>query len=649
MPTGKPSQKHAPPLQAQLHALDTHCFIFQTRLIDTLDALDQLQRNHTQELDQLHTHTQALRARYRAAKARAKAAETERDQWREDVARLVEKVEIANDTRVLPHARIHLPYPLGSSSSPPTRPATNQRCEVPLASPPSCAEADAKTHIHNDHTTPASYFPSLLTALTADLSAQKHAFTQLQLASDARIATLEAQIARRDVELHNYQPCICNPRPAPSPAHVPIYQGLSKEQTRRVREETAMRQRALAIEVEGLMRKVEVEVGATAETEPRPDPAPDPDSDPPTLSPPRESDSTATVREPPKARHPSPPESPPQPPELPAPLALTHPPAALDSGSSAFQAERDDIAAVLRAAGPDRGDDKESGDETRRDERPKSVLPIEEKCIRLQKSQRALRQELLLVKATASATEEELRKCVRRLEGELKILVGDVFVTRERCMYPNSLLKPNPDQSSTPHLTQAYPSPNTNPHPKNMSSYSNSDAHPNSFTSAPADSPLGEADMELEDVYEGGAGNMLNDTALDEPTNHTQLTVNSPPSPFHSPPIHSTPLAASTRLPPAHSPPLTPPLDPSLTHPPSTVSSSIPHQYLHSAPDVVSHTRAPSAPPSSGTVASRLAHLTSELALARADVAAKGRDIQEVRAQMEVLEVLMRGRREEGG
>lgn len=87
-PSPKSSQS---PVEGYAEALEVHLSNLQTRLAATLDALDELTRNHELELEELHNKAHILRARCQVFKARAKDAEAERDELREGVNKLVEK------------------------------------------------------------------------------------------------------------------------------------------------------------------------------------------------------------------------------------------------------------------------------------------------------------------------------------------------------------------------------------------------------------------------------------------------------------------------------------------------------------------------------------------------------------------------------
>lgn len=78
-------------LESYTEALEVHLSNLQTRLTATLDALDELTRNHELELIEVHDRVHVLHARCQVFKARAKRAETERDELKDGVNKLVEK------------------------------------------------------------------------------------------------------------------------------------------------------------------------------------------------------------------------------------------------------------------------------------------------------------------------------------------------------------------------------------------------------------------------------------------------------------------------------------------------------------------------------------------------------------------------------
>ena len=82
----------------------------------------------------------------------------------------------------------------------------------------------------------------------------------------SQIATLEAQVARREAELYAYKPCSCRSsaasasEPSAPSAHraklQPAGTTLTKAQYQLIEEETSIRQRTLEIEIDGIRRKV---------------------------------------------------------------------------------------------------------------------------------------------------------------------------------------------------------------------------------------------------------------------------------------------------------------------------------------------------------------------------------------------------------
>ena len=87
MPPSPRSQK----FQSYADALEVHLSNLNTRLAATLDALDEITRNHEMELMGLHDQARYLRAKCQMSKSRAKEAEAERDELKADVNKLVEK------------------------------------------------------------------------------------------------------------------------------------------------------------------------------------------------------------------------------------------------------------------------------------------------------------------------------------------------------------------------------------------------------------------------------------------------------------------------------------------------------------------------------------------------------------------------------
>ena len=92
-------------------------------------------------------------------------------------------VEIANDYRVLPHSRMHLPRPLGSSVHIGLRRSLTKdgvNNQELLSPPPQHPQEDIDPLRE-------AYFSSVVALLTAELVTEKQAYAELKRSSDAQV------------------------------------------------------------------------------------------------------------------------------------------------------------------------------------------------------------------------------------------------------------------------------------------------------------------------------------------------------------------------------------------------------------------------------------------------------------------------------
>ncbi|KIJ51295.1 hypothetical protein M422DRAFT_65303 [Sphaerobolus stellatus SS14] len=388
-------EKHPESYTAQIITLDAHCSNLQARLLATLDTLDELQRTHELEIEDLNRHVNTLQARTRVLKSRTKAAEAERDTLKEGVNKLIAKVEYANDHRVLPRARIYLPHLLESS-------------RVIVEDPPETSSTANGTDF---------VLRSLLSSLSVQLRTARDAFNDLKRVSDTRITILEAQVARRDAEIEAYRPCPCSCHPHGLPeiaGHNSVHNDgtirlpapFPKNEALKTLEETTLRQQDLKVEVEGLSRKLAAarsaptHVSATQNTTPSPKHQNGVNS---------ADDKRATDLSPSTPRIAT--TAPKQQPIL---SALERQLDQLAQETEEFQTERENLQTLFDVDGNNIVNNERTSEEFR------GILLIEEECIRLRKNERALRQQLLL----ATISEKDLRTQVERLQHQLNGISG---------------------------------------------------------------------------------------------------------------------------------------------------------------------------------------------------------------------------------
>ncbi|RPD58842.1 hypothetical protein L226DRAFT_265401 [Lentinus tigrinus ALCF2SS1-7] len=265
-------------LRQELELSNMRLSQMQTRLVATLDELDASRAAHQKEMKTEKRANEKLSEKLDRYLDEVKRAEAERDEMREVVSILVEKVERCNDYSVWPYSRMSLARPL--------EPA-------PLRHSSRRADSDRDV-IH----------AALLEAMTRQLEEERRAHARTKEQSDAEIFRLRAMVARRDAEL---EACVTHAghrvllsssypvdvppessRPCPACVHsrrhvpedVPIgpsrpTRGERAHEDERVLSHTLIRQRTLEREVEYLRHQLhEVTSPETASDIPAPPPQP---------------------------------------------------------------------------------------------------------------------------------------------------------------------------------------------------------------------------------------------------------------------------------------------------------------------------------------------------------------------------------------
>ncbi|KAJ7734112.1 hypothetical protein B0H16DRAFT_156136 [Mycena metata] len=235
-------------LQISLETHIAHAMATKSRLITALDALDSLRTHYTSELAAQGEANKSLREKLARYSSRARVAEAERDQLRDVVVDLSNKIEFSNlDFTSWSHNRLKIP-----------------RLLEPLHDHPTSTGLSGAESAPNLW----AYASWMIRFLRDTLTTERGAHAATRRAARARIAILEAQLARRDVELeycvmhggqtfpraHNgpHYPNISLP-PSPPPVSV----SDMKETVRRTSEENLVleeevRQLELLLEEAGL-------------------------------------------------------------------------------------------------------------------------------------------------------------------------------------------------------------------------------------------------------------------------------------------------------------------------------------------------------------------------------------------------------------
>ncbi|TFK39645.1 hypothetical protein BDQ12DRAFT_63224 [Crucibulum laeve] len=222
-------------LEAKIQAYNARTSHIQTRLLSTLDTLDLMQNTHAEELKSLAQEKRQLEVKLGQYVQIVKSAETERDDMRDAVLQLVEKVEISNDYSTWPHSQLHLTNFADIVKHPDTKNLNDSEQDLL-----SCAATMIETLRHERDTA-------------------RMAHTRYKLESEARITALQAQISRREAELEFYVAHIGTDSPVPDSVHisVPDHEPISNEQAIRMLDRTTARNKALELEIKTLFQRLE--------------------------------------------------------------------------------------------------------------------------------------------------------------------------------------------------------------------------------------------------------------------------------------------------------------------------------------------------------------------------------------------------------
>ncbi|PPQ72555.1 hypothetical protein CVT26_003952 [Gymnopilus dilepis] len=153
--------------------------VLQNRLLAAFDTLDSTQNVHAQELAALKEQIARLKEQLDHYVYLFKDVETERDDMRDVVMLLVEKVEASNgDYSSWPHSRLYV---------------TN--LEDPLE------DLDMKRGALQSKDDMFSYAASIIEVLRKERDNERRSHAQTRVAFEARLVALEAQLSRREAEL----------------------------------------------------------------------------------------------------------------------------------------------------------------------------------------------------------------------------------------------------------------------------------------------------------------------------------------------------------------------------------------------------------------------------------------------------------------
>ncbi|KAF6748576.1 hypothetical protein DFP72DRAFT_916339 [Ephemerocybe angulata] len=220
-------------LDAQPGAYHAKALLAQTRLFETLDVLDEMERAHAEQLALNERREGRLRQKMKVYAEASRKAEEETEDMRQAVLKLINKVERNNGYKSVKPSQIHVSSLLEPIDHPPT-------------SRVSPAEMDDLL----------SYAASIIEATRRERTLERKAHQKTKEWAQARIATLEAQLARREAELaHCATHCVPGFDPAAPPEpppedHMPYQQCLDTLQW------TISKNKSLEMEINTLSDKL---------------------------------------------------------------------------------------------------------------------------------------------------------------------------------------------------------------------------------------------------------------------------------------------------------------------------------------------------------------------------------------------------------
>ncbi|KAL5482577.1 hypothetical protein ACEPAI_9171 [Sanghuangporus weigelae] len=227
-------------LREQLVVRIEHAAHLETRLLCTLDTLDELQASSMRELQQAQRDNAHLTEKLRAWESVASQADAEKSDMSSAVLQLVAKVESCNDYSKWRAPRIEFSHDITLQ---PIRSARTSR-----------GSSSAKGH--EECTCAQAYSPAVVEELSDSLAREKQTHALTIEEAERRIAALQSRIAVRDAEIaRRAATCRCLPIPSSvdTSAHLEL---MSEEEQARIAMRTAERSRSLASEVATLEDKV---------------------------------------------------------------------------------------------------------------------------------------------------------------------------------------------------------------------------------------------------------------------------------------------------------------------------------------------------------------------------------------------------------
>ncbi|THH15950.1 hypothetical protein EW146_g4606 [Bondarzewia mesenterica] len=373
-------------LELQLRSSVSCSSQLKTRLLATLDTLDALQLSHAIEIARLQRENDALDDRLRCCSLSLRRTESERDGLREAVLQLIEKVELSNDYSLWPHNTLH----------------STGLIDV-LASPDSSSRTKSRPSYGNTDIDHLAYASSLISSLTSERDFERKAHARQEAENKSRIATLEAQVARREAEIESLtisgaqertEAKLSLSRPA-SPLNLgdPGSIRMTNDEAIRILERSSSRNRLLKREVEGIAARLENARPSSSSLE-------------------RSTTKKPLQWDPPRSRHGSVDD------ENERIQSLYPAKISLHSGKNIPAAESHDIKMQPHRSRTEPKNNR--GSELWSAQRPDfvQILKVEDECLRLKKVEKDLRAEFDAFRRDADRREKQLEERIAQLQSE---------------------------------------------------------------------------------------------------------------------------------------------------------------------------------------------------------------------------------------
>ncbi|RXW19858.1 hypothetical protein EST38_g6011 [Candolleomyces aberdarensis] len=165
-------------LDAKLSAYHAKTLRAQTRLFETLDVLDEMERTHAEQLALNERREGRLKQKMKMYAEVARKAGEEMDDMQQAVLKLVDKVEKHNGYKSIKPSQLHV-----SSLLDPIEPIMPRRV----------SPTDVEDLL--------SYAASMIEVVRRERAMERKAHQKTKEWAQSRIATLEAQLSRREIEL----------------------------------------------------------------------------------------------------------------------------------------------------------------------------------------------------------------------------------------------------------------------------------------------------------------------------------------------------------------------------------------------------------------------------------------------------------------